>query len=71
MCIDNASNKEKQVFNGRRINLYEYNDEEGNDAIILEYGNTQLYIWNDDFTDLVNGVNAVSSENKPKGDFYR
>ena len=63
--------REKQVYNGNRISLYDYKDEKGNDAIILEYGTTKLYIWDEDFEDLIHGVNFVSNENKPMGDFYR
>ena len=69
--IGDKMKKEKEVYNGKKISLYDYKDEEGNDAIILQYGNTQLYIWDEDFDELVNGVNFVSNENKPIGDFYR
>ena len=63
--------REKQVYNGNRISLYDYKDEKGNDAIILEYGTTKLYISDEDFEELIHGVNFVLNKNKPQGDFYR
>ena len=44
---------EKEVFNGNRISLYDYKDEKGNKAVILEYGTAKLYIWNEDFEELI------------------
>ena len=63
--------KEKEVFNGKRISLYDYKDEQGNDAIVLEYGTTKLYIWDNDFEELIQGIKHVKQSNEPKGDFYR
>tara|TARA_B110001454_G_scaffold198901_1_gene203331 strand:+ start:204 stop:401 length:198 start_codon:yes stop_codon:yes gene_type:complete len=63
--------REKQVYNGNRISLYDYKDEKGNDAIILEYGTTKLYIWDEDFEEFIHGVNFMLNKNKPRGDFYR
>ena len=63
--------REKQVYNGNRISLYDYKDEKGNNAIILEYGTTKLYIWDEDFEELIHGVNFMLNKNKPRGDFYR
>ena len=63
--------KEKEVFNGNKISLYDYKDEKGNNAVIIEYGPAKLYIWDEDFEELVHGLNFVSNENKPKVDFYK
>ena len=63
---------EKEVFNGNRISLYDYKDEKGNKAVILEYGTAKLYIWNEDFEELIHGISFVRSKlNAPRGDFYK
>ena len=63
---------EKEVFNGNRIRLYDYNDEKGNKAVILDYGTAKLYIWNEDFEELIHGINFVRSKSSaPRGDFYK
>ena len=63
---------EKELFNGNRISLYDYKDEKGNDAVILEYGTTKLYIWDEDFDELIHGINFVRSKSSmPRGDFYK
>ena len=53
--------QEKELFSGNRISLYDYKDEKGNDAVILEYGTTKLYIWDEDFEELIHGINFVRS----------
>ena len=71
MCQQKMEN-EKEVFNGNRISLYDYKDEKGNKAVILEYGTAKLYIWNEDFEELIHGISFVRSKsNAPRGDFYK
>ena len=63
---------EKEVFNGNRISLYDYKDEKGNDAVIIQYGTAKIYIWDEDFEELIHGINFVRSKsNAPRGDFYK
>ena len=71
MCQQKMEN-EKEVFNGNRISLYDYKDEKGHDAVILQYGTAKLYIWDEDFEELIHGINFVRSKsNAPRGDFYK
>ena len=48
------------------MRLAVYKDDKGNDAVIIEYGSAKLYIWDEDFEELVHGLNFVSNENKPR-----
>ena len=70
LCMKNTNCK--QIFEGKNFALYDYDGENGNHSIVLGYGSVHVFIDDEDFEELIQGISFVRSKsNQPRGDFYR